>query len=525
MPSKLVLVIFFILTVATRFCGVSWGDGLFFHPDENNMAYAISGLSFFDLNPHFFAYGQFPLYLVYFTQSLINLLIGRGTVSVSFDQAILGLRVYSAFFSCLSILVFWFLSKYIFQQKLYRYILVFFLIFSPGLIQLAHFGTTESLLIFIFSISLFYAVKMVKVEKISNTQIFICSLFLGIGVASKIIAIIFILPIFLSFLILFLENKKKRIFFVKKFVLFILLVIVFSSFFSPFNILSLSEFLSSMKYETGVATGKLEVFYTRQFSGSIPYLFQINKIFPFALGLPLFLFSLAGIVLTKYKKINLILLISLLIYFLYTGQLFVKWFRFASPIFPVLIIFAVFFLQKIKNKFLLYFFVLVSILPGIVFFNQVYLKPDSRIVATDWVINNIPIGSSILSEDKNVISIPITNQYQITNFNFYDLDSNNFLKNNLVQEIFNSDYIIVPSRRVYKNHPQSKYPLVSKYYESLFNGSLGFKNIISFSSSDSLFLNFNQAEETFSVFDHPQILIFKKDRQLTVDQYLQVLNI
>ena len=525
MFSKIVLTVLFLLTLFTRFYNLDWGKGLFFHPDENNMAFAISGLSFSDLNPHFFAYGQFPLYLVFLSQSFVNLLTGHTSISIDFNQAIIGLRIYSAIFSSLTILVFWFLSKSIFTKKLFQYIFILFLIFSPGLIQLAHFGTTESLLILVFSLSLFYAIKIFQSKKVTNTQILFCSIFIGAGVASKIMAIIFISPILISLSFIFLENKKNRLLILQKTFLLFLLIVIFSCLFSPFNLISFNEFYSTMKYETGVATGKIDVFYTRQFHQSIPYLFQINKIFPYALGLPMVILSVGGIFLVKHKKINLIFILSFLIYFLYTGQLFVKWFRFSSPVFPILIIFAVFFLQKIRNKFLLFILILISVIPGFIFLKQVYLKNDNRITTNDWITNNIPAGSHILSESRNVISLPLTDQYQTSDFDFYYLDSSPILQQKLTSEIFNADYILIPSRRLYKNLFPNRYPVLSRYYENLFNGNLGFKKVFIFTSLDSFFLDSNNAEETFLVFDHPQIFIFKKDQQFNFEQYQQILKL
>ena len=59
------LLLFIIITGASlRFYNLNWDQGNFFHPDERNIAAAVSRLSFFDqLNPKFFAYGSFPIYL------------------------------------------------------------------------------------------------------------------------------------------------------------------------------------------------------------------------------------------------------------------------------------------------------------------------------------------------------------------------------------------------------------------------------------------------------------------------------
>ena len=86
------------------------------------------------------------------------------------------------------------------------------------------------------------------------------------------------------------------------------------------------------------------------------------------------------------------------------------------------------------------------------------------------------------------------------------MDVNGQLQQELKEHIKKADYIFVPSRRIFINHSKEKYPLLNKYYEDLFSGKLGFKKIAEFSSG----LNDEQAEETWTVFDHPVIRIYKR---------------
>jgi hypothetical protein len=139
---------------------------------------------------------------------------------------------------------------------------------------------------------------------------------------------------------------------------------------------------------------------------------------------------------------------------------------------------------------------------------KIYLFSDIRLTASQWIEENIPENSSLISESGNVVDIPITDKnYQVTNYDFY----NNY-PNYLSGYLLSTDYIIVPSRRVFKNYNL-------KYYQNLFNGSLGFKEINKISPSYDLFLDAENAEETWSVFDHPTIRIYKKSNQLTQSQY------
>jgi hypothetical protein len=100
-----------------------------------------------------------------------------------------------------------------------------------------------------------------------------------------------------------------------------------------------------------------------------------------------------------------------------------------------------------------------------------------------------------------------------------------------------ADYIMLSSNRLYGSIPRlpARYPLTTAYYRQLFNGALGFELAAEFVSYPSLgpcqfpdqenpfplinalytnaracSIPFPPAEEAFSVYDHPTVLIFRK---------------
>jgi 4-amino-4-deoxy-L-arabinose transferase-like glycosyltransferase len=489
-----------VLTLLTRFCFLNWGNGFFFNPDENNMATSVFQMTLKNLNPNFFAYGQFPLFLTFFT-----------TLHHNFSSIILTLRFWSAVFSSLSIYFFYLIAKDIFSSKKIGYIFSLLLIFTPGLIQSAHFGTTESILIFVFSVNIFLSFKYLQHQKLS--YLFLSSLISGIGLASKITALFFILPILLSLLFIILKTKSKKIFLIYTSI-FLFLTLIFSFIFSPFNIIDFSNFKSSISYETSVATGQLQVFYTRQFENSTPYLFQFKNIFPYTNGIIIFIFSFIGFLFFLKNKFNqklLLIFIPSIIYFIYTGQLFVKWSRFMSPLFFIEPFFCLFLIKKIKNIFLNSLLIFLMIFPGIYFF-RAYFPKDIRVIASNWVNSNLPSNSFVLSESGNIVNLPLSNSnLNVDNFDFYQLDSNKNLQKDLSQKIILANYIFVPSRRVFKNENNNNYPISQKYYQNLFSHQLGFSLIKTFSYNRAFLLTDENAEETWSVFDNPTIRIYQKD--------------
>ncbi len=113
-----------------------------------------------------------------------------------------------------------------------------------------------------------------------------------------------------------------------------------------------------------------------------------------------------------------------------------------------------------------------------------------------------------------------------------------------------SNYIVIPSNRAYDAMPRMplRYPLTLKYYQTLFDcnncsgdklenraygleppfkSPLGFELVATFESPPSLgFLKFpdQSADESFTVYDHPKVMIFKKSDDFSIDRVRSILN-
>lgn len=528
----LLTALLFLACFFTRFYNLDWGDGNFFHPDENNMASAINRLTPTSLDPEFYAYGQFPLYLVYFPMRLFN-------IPNSFHYAVIGLRISSALFSFFSVIVFYLIGRHLFSRNGPRLILLAMLTFHPGFIQLAHFGTTESILIFISATNLFLSIKYCQTG--FPKYILAASFLTGLGLATKITALAFSIPIFLS---LFLWSKKRRSY-LAGLLLAVIYVLISLQFFivgSPYNIIANRDFLSTFKYETSVATGSAKVFYTSQFIDSKPYLFHLTKIFPYVHGLPQYLFSFFGFFWIIFflcsagvrrsfsnhlRSIWLIILISSLVQFLYNGQLYVKWTRFVSPLFFLGPVLSTYFIHRLSSKIpkaIIVLLVVFSILPGLIFLS-IYYQPDIRLTASQWLNDNLPPNSFVLSEAGNVVNLPVTpHLFEVKNFDFYNLDHDPELAAELPSLIARADYILVPSRRIFRNQTDPSFPISARYYRFLFSQESGFSLIREFSSSSDLFLDPEDAEETWSVFDHPKVRVYQKVSQRPFEFYQQAIS-
>lgn len=658
---KIFIVSLLILsTIFTRFYKITHDFPYFFDPDERNMAVAISqfklppklsGIPYClisqiktvssnncNLNPHFFAYGQFPLYFSYFsdqtTKIILNFLPFRSIfanqsvnnnqlLTTDFPSAIYWLRVLSASSSAFTVLVIYLISKILIKSQYNEIFALFaaiFCIFCPGLMQSAHFGTTEAILTFFSSLSVYFSLLLYNALKNnvysdSLKYSLLLSVSIGLSFASKLTGLIFLispsLTLFVCLTDILINNRKKilsKAALITLFGLFILSgTILISIIASPYNVLDFSGFKGSVfGYEKDVATGAYDAFYTRQFMQTVPVLFQMEKIFPYALGWPVFILGSLGILLVNFQLIfrlilsiifkiqnsklktqNLrlrfleiypaelfwILSIGFWVYFLPNAFLYAKWTRFMTPIMPMFAVFAAYTIYQTHNLLsstilksqnsniktqnsevklygfkilavvLSFAFCILTCIPGLAFMS-IYAREDSRLTASRWIYNNIPNGSYVLSETANVVDIPlgidnnlneIARKYKVISFDFYHMDENETIYEDLFNHLEKADYIFIPSRRIYANHLRfpKKYPRVAKYYYLLFENKLGFKKISEIYSYPSLFFPWNTAssiisfpdeksEETFTVFDHPVIRVYQKVKKFNKEEYLKM---
>src|SRR5260221_2764314 len=137
-----------LVGIFLRFYNLNWDNYSMFHPDERNIASAVTQIHFFtQLNPHFFAYGGFSLYLYRAAADALVLITKDTQWVMDWGHINIVGRFFSAFFSILTVLPLYFLSKRIFN-KTTALLAVSFFIFCVSSIQMAHYAVTESLLTF-----------------------------------------------------------------------------------------------------------------------------------------------------------------------------------------------------------------------------------------------------------------------------------------------------------------------------------------------------------------------------------------
>lgn len=541
--NKKLFLYIFLLTLTGgffRFYNLNWDSGNFFHPDERNIANAVSNIKFFSqMNPNFFAYGGFLIYLYHATGEIILRLTNNPAWIYDWGHINMVGRFYSALFSTLTIPLIFIIAKNSFNK--YTGIIASILTtFSVTFIQTSHYSITENFLIFISILICLSSIKLLKARKLRDYML--CGVFVGVAVATKTTALALVIFPLVAHLLTVAKHPYSFVKRVGLLSIFLCTSFLVFTLFSPYTFLKLGKFIESMRYESGVALGTLPVPYTLQFNNTIPYLFQIKnfiwQIGPIAyLAIPAVILFI--LMLFKTKNHKFILLISFpLIYFLYVGFWHTKFIRFMLPVLPFIIILISYFLFVIQNrikvlgKMLMLLSIFLTILWALAFFS-IYTKGQTRITASKWIYNNIPVNSKILGEHWDdglpvAIKSSYPSKYNIEQLTIYEPD-NAKKANYYADKLSKADYLIINSRRLYGtliNLP-NKYPLTSRYYKLLFNNKLGYKKVAQFTSYPSILgieINDDASEETFQVYDHPKVIVFKNEGRLNLDQISSILN-
>ncbi|WP_298819187.1 DUF2298 domain-containing protein [Chloroflexus sp.] len=160
-------------------------------------------------------------------------------------------------------------------------------------------------------------------------------------------------------------------------------------------------------------------------------------------------------------------------------------------------------------------------------FSRIYTVPHSRVQAAQWLAEHAPPGSYIISErwdDPLPLQATSTAAWNVT---FFGIDSSPYAEDEpakyfgsngesgLLDQLDRADYITLTSNRVYDSTSRlrMRYPALMRYYHSLFTGELGFElaaEITSYPTILGIRIPDWMAEEAFSVYDHPRVLIFRK---------------
>jgi hypothetical protein len=276
--------------------------------------------------------------------------------------------------------------------------------------------------------------------------------------------------------------------------------------------------------------------------------FPVLNLFWIGIGPGLFLLGLVSLALAlkdfRSNPVLILIFLWITITFLYHALSFSMTGRYFYPMFPFISILSgyTFYAFHRKHQLISKAFFVVCFLP-LAFFMSIYSKEHPRIQATRWILSNVPAGS-VLSCEEWDDCLPIVNfeKYSFVQLPMYAADDRQKTLD-LDSDLAAVDYLVISSNRAFGSitSAQSLYPKTSTFYDQLFAKTTQFKLVAKFASRPTLGvpltkicifplgLNYGEiarkvflcdqpgitfvddySEEAYTVYDHPQVFIFKK---------------
>jgi 4-amino-4-deoxy-L-arabinose transferase-like glycosyltransferase len=532
--KKYAIVFVLLLAFVLRIYGINWDNGLHLHPDERQLILVANTIHFWDqLNPHFFNYGSLPIYMVKGVSQLGDFLLG--THLATYDNMLYVGRTLSIVFDLGTLFLIYLIARSLFKKESVGLFaaLLYAISFFP--IQNSHFFVVDVFLTFFVTGSFYFLIQFLR--KPSYKTIIWISILSAAGIATKISMLIF-LPVIITTLFVGLKGKLVQRF--GSVLLFGACTLMAYFIFMPYAYLSFSKFTQDTFLQTQMSKDAYIFPYTLQYVYTFPYIYFLKNIFLWGLGPVISFLSIIGTVfsvnhiyehrlwkkLSKKVIIFAVFAVFYLLYFILIGRSAVKFMRYMLPLYPCLILLAAYAAETLKKKALWIppIFIVAAFI-WTVSFVHIYSVEHTRITATNWILQHIPAGTPLAVEHwDDRLPLMGSELYPIQELTLYDLPDDQVKMQRIYSVLNQSQYIIVASNRLYV--PLQKlsdcsqyikcYPLTAQYYKDLFSGKLGFKKVAEFSDNPKvplLPISFSDqsADESFTVYDHPKIMIFEKD--------------
>lgn len=430
-------------------------------------------------------------------------------------------------------------------------------------IQQSHFFTTDTFTNLFSFAGFYWGLQFYQAQNKSwgkRLSLLLAGLCWGLAVAAKINAIL-IGPLVLAVLLLADKNllKIKQLQF-KQVVRVIVVTLIFLltayfslRFSSPYFFadshwlqLNLSpDFLNNLRQLKSWEGSHVWYPPAMQWINRTPIWFALKNMALIGVGLSLFVLVLIGLVLiikTIVQKIKsqvsaptAWLLSTILLWalgvFAYQSTQFVKSLRYFLILYPFMALAAGWgfahiwdWIKQRNNKLIQTpsaTLLLLTLVIWPLMFLSIYIQPHSRIQASHWIYQNLPANSMIATEywdDGLPLRMPqYQKQFRFLQMPVFGKDNQN--KWRQIEQILNqADYYVLSSNRAWGSISRlpEKYPRMSRFYQKLLSGQTDYELMVAFNSYPSLkylgipiSLNDSWAEEAFSVYDHPQVMIFK----------------
>ena len=542
------------------------------------------------LNPHWFPLGTVLLYVLVFLRSIVEVFTDISALDMRYVA-----RPLSALADVGSVFFVFLLGRRMYGERVG--------LLAAGLTALAvihvqhsHFYRPETFSV-LFTLASFWAVlRMVERRRLSDSAVL--GLCLGLALAPKVNILPLLLPLGLAYLYRLhdtLDGQWSRTTYraIAGVVGHAALaggvaaaVFVISS---PYSLLDYRAFLDGIQTQVDMASNAGSLPFTIQYIDTPIFTYQIQQLSIWGLGLPLGIVAWLAVPATALlaigdphnRRADILVLAWIVPTFLFLQTFEVHFLRYVFPLSPFLLILA----SRTFFWLVDYFrdcrkgpapspgpnyavLILRRWAPGLkwvvvggmvvvvaatafytIAFQRIYADQHPAITASDWIKENVPPGTAIVSDNHWDEYLPDLYSYSVWQYPVYDMPDSPTKMHTLAQRLAQSDYLVFYSNRPYSSVSRApdRYPYSYSYYRQLFSGKLGYELEGKFVSHPVLLgvtfrdnpfqragipepvdsagddqswltLDLGYADDNVVGYDHPQVLIFRNSQGLSEEE-------
>ncbi|MYD60206.1 MAG: phospholipid carrier-dependent glycosyltransferase [Gemmatimonadetes bacterium] len=546
------VVLCIILGCSLRFVGLTRGDSSFvidgssqsesafyhFHPDETALIQAaIDPID--PLSPKITSYGMLPIYLLRGVLEFNSTIFGQDFTNQKSPDRVryvyFTARILAVLASCLTLYLVWLLGARWFSD-LTGLLAVCVVAVAPIAIQLAHFYTVDGLFTLLILATVYVLLR--TLERPDWRWYVLTGILIGLSAAVRLIGLSAGFILLVGHVI---HQRQLKAVLTPSIWLAGLSTVLCLLALQPFLVLDRDlTFQDTNPYGLGFAMdwarGEFLTIWSLVDIHTIPYLYHWTHLWPLGVGWPLTILFIFGLSYSLWKIDHQkgLILLWIGIYFYAIGGLQAKPIRYLLPLLPFLALlsadFCVWFIRSLQfaraRKLAIGICAAIFMYSTIygVAFASLYTREDSRIQAARWIDKHIPANSRIgverggfsmrgmiNSEKYSVHPIKMGVLFTLRGFTTCKVE---FI---FVQDLLrNLDYIAITDINRYQQFTATPelVPGGAAFYQALVDGEVGFDLVQRFRhypSLGSIAFKDDGSEPTFVGFDHPTVMIFKKN--------------
>ncbi|MCL0053910.1 glycosyltransferase family 39 protein, partial [Dehalococcoidia bacterium] len=425
------------------------------------------------LNPHWFPLGSVLIYLMVFFRSIAELFTDMN----SLDMRYIG-RPLSALADVGTVAMVFVLGRKLYGNGV-GLLAAGFTALSVIHIQNSHFFRPETFSV-LFTLASFWAMwRMVERKQLRDSAIL--GLMLGLAIAPKVSILPILAPMFLVYWYRVLDEVDgewsqitpelvQRIFGHAALAGAVAAGVFFIS--APYAVLDVGAFIGDLGAQTRMASNAGLWPFTIQYIDTPAFIYQIQQSSVWGLGIPLGIVAWGSIPFTAgvaalsntARRSDLFVLAWVVPGFLFLESFEVHFLRYVFPLMPILIIMGSRMLLWMMTAYQPSAADIISrqvgsarFLPGIAVgvivvvmgatafyalaFQKVYAEDHPAVTASEWINENIPRGTAIVSDNHWDEYVPNLYPYDVWQFPVYDADTLEKMST-LAEKLASSEYVV-----------------------------------------------------------------------------------